>query len=671
MAEPEDLIIDGAHMASRFARDAWRRYAPPPPERVLRIADVRGRIELFLHALFEVPIAIATAETPAPVSWLGRLAGRAPDVRAGALCGTDGIAIYLPPTVAATRDMEEAFGTYLLLAVGQAVRIARGSTASLEGIENDEIRDRFLLADAVAVDQWVVREVAGLVPSLRMARAEALAERTRAWRPHQRGERECALEARVCDFLARDPFAPYDALPVCATAPEALAWAVTVQDTGRTPPRYRGIQPVWYWGRPIAPAQAGAARVYAEQDVAQKAMPRRRVAEMRRRPRIREAEDDEDDNGTGTWVIRTDEPQESVEDPFGLQRPTDRADEADPEGLGDSLAELPEARVVRTPGQAAEILRAGDSELPRAADSVAPRPVRTGIAYPEWDFHSGTYRRPGAIVRETAPMEGPPGWAASALARHASLVRQVQTRFERLRPRRTRIGRQADGPEVDIAEFVNAAADARAGGMVEDRLYVDVRPARRAFTVALLVDLSASTDSWVSGHQRIVDVEKDALLVVCEALAALGDPHAIFAFAGESADHVSIIPVKGFTERPDADVRRRISALEADGYTRIGAAVRHATAALSGQPTERRLLLILSDGKPNDVDMYDGPYGIEDARQAIAEARAQNVDVFCLTVDRDAPRYATRIFGRAGFTVLRRADQLPEVLIEVLRRLIR
>ena len=175
-----------------------------------------------------------------------------------------------------------------------------------------------------------------------------------------------------------------------------------------------------------------------------------------------------------------------------------------------------------------------------------------------------------------------------------------------------------------------------------------MRPGRRELSVALLVDVSASTDSWVSGHQRIVDVEKDALLVVCEALAALGDRYAIFAFSGESAEHVSIVPLKRFADRAGDRVRRRIAALEPDGYTRIGAAIRHATAALSGQPTERRLLLILSDGKPNDVDAYEGPYGIEDARQAVAEARLQNVDVFCLTVDREAPRYAPRIFGRAG-----------------------
>ena len=110
------------------------------------------------------------------------------------------------------------------------------------------------------------------------------------------------------------------------------------------------------------------------------------------------------------------------------------------------------------------------------------------------------------------------------------------------------MGRQAEGSELDIEEYVNAAADFRAGVVGEDRLYLDVRRARRALSVALLVDVSASTDSWVSGQQRIIDVEKDALLVVCEALAALGDQHAIFAFAGESAEHVSIVPLKRFTE---------------------------------------------------------------------------------------------------------------------------
>jgi nitric oxide reductase NorD protein len=127
-----------------------------------------------------------------------------------------------------------------------------------------------------------------------------------------------------------------------------------------------------------------------------------------------------------------------------------------------------------------------------------------------------------------------------------------------------------------------------------------------------------------------------------------------------------------FREAVDAgQVRRRIAALEPTGYTRTGAALRHATAGLMREPAQHRLLLLLSDGRPNDVDLYDGRYGIEDTRVAVAESRLQGVHCFCLTVDREAPRYATRIFGRSHFTVLPRVERLPAVLTTLLRDLVR
>jgi nitric oxide reductase NorD protein len=198
-----------------------------------------------------------------------------------------------------------------------------------------------------------------------------------------------------------------------------------------------------------------------------------------------------------------------------------------------------------------------------------------------------------------------------------------------------------------------------------------VRAERRELAVALLVDVSASTDAWVSANRRIIDVEKEAMLVVCEALDALGDRYGLFAFSGEGADRVQVCPLKAFDERSSLLVRRRIAALDCDRYTRMGAAMRHVTAALCREQAESRLVLLLSDGKPNDVDVYEGPYGVEDTRQAVAEARRQGVTVFCLTVDREAPRYAGRIFGRSGFGVLHRPEQLPAVVVDVLRHLIR
>jgi nitric oxide reductase NorD protein len=157
----------------------------------------------------------------------------------------------------------------------------------------------------------------------------------------------------------------------------------------------------------------------------------------------------------------------------------------------------------------------------------------------------------------------------------------------------------------------------------------------------------------------------------CEALDALGDRFALFAFSSEGADHVDVLRLKAFEERPGVLNRRQIAALDSDGYTRLGGALRHVTAMLCRESAASRLLLLLSDGKPNDIDAYEGRYGVEDTRQAVAEARLQGITVFCLTVDREAPRYAQRIFGNRGFAVLHKPEQLPGVVVEVLRDLIR
>jgi nitric oxide reductase NorD protein len=157
------------------------------------------------------------------------------------------------------------------------------------------------------------------------------------------------------------------------------------------------------------------------------------------------------------------------------------------------------------------------------------------------------------------------------------------------------------------------------------------------------------------------------LLVVCEALEAVGDRYAILAFSGEGPAHVSLMAVKRFAEDLSPEIRRRIAGLDADRYTRLGAAIRHASATLARESGDRPMLIILSDGKPNDVDLYEGSYGVEDSRQAVGEARRQGIHVRCLTIDREAPRYAHRIFGALGFARLPRADRLPMVLVEMLR----
>ncbi len=653
MSEPEDLILEGAYRATRVARDAWRRYGPVRRHAEVTLDEERPRLELFLAALFMRPIEIAPAQPAAPRNWLARLA-QGSAVRKGARTearlapGTDGTRIFLPPILPVERCEEETRELYRLIAIEQSARLVRGTAAALRRLTGPA-REWHSIREAATVDAWIASELPGLLPGLRRVRAAALAARGGAV-----ADNGNPLERAIRETLRSEPASP------------------PVAHSGESVPEgSRPVTPVWYWGEVVDAAPAAVSAVGTGNEIdPDLAASKPRVSEMRRRPRVRHADEDEDDRGAGTWVVRSDEPQESVEDPRGLQRPADRDGHADPDALGDALADLSEARVVRTPGQPREVLRSGD-EIRLLRDDRATMPRRRGIVYPEWDYRAGAYRHPGACVRERPAALGNPAWASAALARHGRLVRSVRSRFERMQPRRVRLGRQTDGASVDIDAFVTAAADLQAGVSVDGRLYVAERHARRALAVSLLVDVSASTDAWVSIGQRIVDVEKDALLIVCEALEALGDRYAILTFSGRGSADVSVVPIKRFDERGRKAVHQRIAALDSERYTRMGAAIRHLTASLCAEEADRRLLLVLSDGKPNDEDAYEGAYGVEDTRQAVAEARRQGLIVFCLTVDRAAPRYAARVFGRSGFAVLRRAEQLPAVVVDVLRQLLR
>jgi nitric oxide reductase NorD protein len=553
---------------------------------------------------------------------------------------------------------------YRLLTIEQVARAARGTPAAAPSDRLEH--DLYALAEAAAVDRALAREFGGLVADLCAARARALRERPSF-------ERLTPLERRVERLvqatLSADPATPPPGIPVTATPAASRRWArATAGRLHGRAGKYRGVAIVPLWGRLMAtPPSAGDRPAAADEPSSPGPM---RSASLAQRPRTRQAVEGEDDDRPGTWMVRPDEPMESVEDPMGLQRPADQDEDAAAADLADLLSELPEARVVRTPGTPREVLDSDAGTLGRAPAAAAPESAGAGVVYPEWDCRLGAYHQHGAVVWSRVAPAGSGAWVEDVMGRHAALVRRVRHRFDGLRPRRERMSRQDDGPDLDLAAYVAAFADWRADQPGDDRFYAAARPARRDLALTLLVDISASTDSSVSGGLRIIDVEKESLIVLLEALDALGDRHAAVAFSGEGAGGVRVLTIKDFGEPVGLEVRRRVAALEPDGYTRTGAALRHASALLARQPARHRLLLVLTDGKPNDVDHYPGRYGIQDTRQAVAEARLQGLVPFCLTVDREAPAYIASIFGPRGYAPLRRQELLPAVMVEVVRRLL-
>ncbi|HET6679637.1 MAG TPA: VWA domain-containing protein, partial [Gemmatimonadaceae bacterium] len=598
-----------------------------------------------------------------------RIAKRTPRhlVDRRALPSTDGVRIRLPDRLPV--EGGRAAERFRLLALVQASRVWRGTPRMMHAPESMLERDLFLLSEHVAADRWLRTNFPGVAAELDDACRADLDDRPDDGRltPPER-----AVEALLRGVLADGASS---SIPDADTPDDSLAWARETARSiaGRSAGRYRGLRQVGIWGRvtPPPPAVRGVApRAPDEDDAQQSATPR--VRPLVRRPRVREATDDEDDESTGMWMVQIDDPQEHVEDPMGLQRPADRDTEADADDLADSVSELEEARLVAVPGTPAEVL-ASEDPPDRTADRAPAATVAAGTAYPEWDWRLGAYLPAHAIVRDTLAAEGPASWADEVRRRHARERREIRRRFERLRAHRERLVRQVDGDDVDLDAWVTSWADACAagGGAMDDRLYERVQHARRDVAISLLVDVSGSTDSWVADHRRIIDVEKEALVLVAEALDALGDRYAILAFSGEGPRGVAVRTLKRFDERQGAQVGARIAGLEHDRYTRLGAAIRHASAGLARERARHRLLLVLSDGKPNDVDRYEGRYGVEDSRQAVAEARLQGISPFCLTVDRAAPVYLPRIFGPGAWSVLRRPERLPGVLVDAVRLLLK
>ena len=246
----------------------------------------------------------------------------------------------------------------------------------------------------------------------------------------------------------------------------------------------------------------------------------------------------------------------------------------------------------------------------------------------------------------------------------------IRRRFEMLRGQRTPLRRQLDGDELDLEACIDARADLHAGHPMAQALYRSQKRTKRDMAILLLIDVSGSTDGWVSSGRRVIDVEREALLLVCIALGAMGERYAVQAFSGHGPQSVSVRTLKRFDEPYGNQIATRIAALEPEQYTRAGAAIRHASATLMREPASQRLLLLLSDGKPNDVDVYEGRYGVEDMRRAVIEAKLQGIAPFCLTVDRHAAGYLPGVFGANQYALLAKPSMLPTVLLDWMHRLV-
>lgn len=423
--------------------------------------------------------------------------------------------------------------------------------------------------------------------------------------------------------------------------------------------------PVWLWmdaGRPVAGEPAGP-RPEAEPPHAEGA-PARDVPED---PTRRHAERVKDERHAAPLMMFF--RAESILS-WGEFTKVQRADDDEDDGNALAAARDMDTLAVADAKSARPAARVRfDMDLPSAAADDLP--LGPGEHLPEWDWRAQRLLPAHCAVQRMVAREAPGFMPPPALRVTA---RQVRRRLELLRAAPARRHAQPDGEELDLDAWVRHATEGASQRSESPAVWQRRVHDERSLATLLLADLSLSTDAHIGGRGhalRVIEVIRDALYVFGEALAAGGDRFEMLGFSSVRRQHVRIQHLKGFDEPWGELARARVGAVRPGYYTRMGAAIRHATARLAERPERQRLLLLLTDGKPNDLDVYEGRYGLEDTRHALQEARSAGCTPFAVTIDQDAHDYLPLLFGQQGYALVHQPRDLARRLAGVYAALTR
>lgn len=365
---------------------------------------------------------------------------------------------------------------------------------------------------------------------------------------------------------------------------------------------------------------------------------------------------------------------------------------------GDTVAELPQEKYKEKPPDTQDIKdlfavwnTVGDEEGETqdlrisekwSFDEMMEQPLETGdksFCYDEWDRELDDFRIGWCRVIEKKVRRGDRNFVELVRSRYRGIISSVRHQFQLMKPENlTKINRELDGEEYDLNAIIDYVVDRRADGRQSERIYTRRLRRERDVAVSLLLDQSSSTARTITNHplqpythpgRRIIEIEKEGLVLMSEALEAVGDIYSISGFTSEGRRNVKFYVVKDFDEKYSEDIERRIGGITFQNNTRLGAAVRHASAKLLQRESRTKLMIILTDGKPYDHDYGDAKYAREDVREALTDAKMGGIIPFCITIDRDSEQELKDLYGEVGYTIIDDVLSLPEKLPNIYRRL--
>lgn len=618
LMEPEETVGNLWHdMASRIGAEVSH------PQASISLASVRPSLAVLFRSLGGAP-GVELSEAAATLvrhrrplrhklgaerdhEWVARF---------------DGERLALPPFIAAFPEQALNRAAYFwLTAVAACSEIAEFDFA-VDGPALDcaQIRANMAAADAAYA----------ACPGLRQSYARMALFCAEA-RPNViRPAREAAMEAAILDQL-------------CGVEP-ALAPA-------HAPGGYMPAAPVPIWLRfadPGCGAPAGA-------EQADPAAPPPNAAHTSRK--VGERKDQDQQNRKDSFIIHRFESILSWVESMNINRSVDDDDDENAQKAADDQDRITLSKQDR---KAATRLRLHLDLSPADADHEALAGTYT---YAEWNHRSRSYMPDHCRVLDAPARPG-----STPFMPNARRMREVRRQFEALRPRRILQPRQVDGSELDLDALLTARADLAATGRGSDRIWQSARQTERDLCVAFLIDTSRSTEAAI-GDSSVIEVAREAMAALAAGIDAAGDRLGIWGFSSLRRDRVFLTCCKDFDAPMSSDITANIGALTPGHYTRLGAAIRHVSARLADQPSARKLLIVLTDGKPNDLDHYEGQHGIEDSHMAVREARNAGQSLHGIIIDEDGQDWFARIFGRGGFTLLPAPERLTRALPQIYRTL--
>ncbi len=339
----------------------------------------------------------------------------------------------------------------------------------------------------------------------------------------------------------------------------------------------------------------------------------------------------------------------------------------DLEDHANALEELNMKHTVRVDDPVHSVYQADFVENTTIAESTEINTQDYHLTYDEWDFSKRAYKPDYCKVYPKEQIKTDSDYYKKALRQNASTLMGLRKMLTSVNNKYQQQRRQSEGEEFDLDALTDLYVDVHSGHTPSEKIYLSKRKKEKDLSILMLLDVSLSSDGYAAGN-KVIDVEKQVSIIFGEILNEFNVDFSIDCFYSKTRNYATYLSLKGFDEDWNK-AKYKIGAVEASGYTRIGAALRHSGALLDKRDTKNKWVILISDGKPNDYDKYEGKYGINDVKQALRELNQRQINSYALAIEAQAKYYLPQMFGQNHYQILTTPVELLQSLVKLYEKI--